>query len=335
MVFKRAGSRGIGPIDAISNAHRESSKNRHRVQIRHRMREKLVRIREGVESRATFSSVAEPSYLSLSSICRNHGLKAKPLVFQQFMSKGLMSYENNKYSLTRAGEDIGGKYYKNENGETWIVWDEDRVRPLVIESKRKLIKELNLPSLSHLTHITNLSSILEHGLQCHKNNYKKFDISNKEVNARRDKPENIHGRKVHDYVPMYFNPKNSMLYQVQQQYGDNILILSFRNELMADFPSIFSDQNAANSNARFTDKIYELEKFDWEAIYSEKWTHDGVVNKVIKSRMMSECLVYGVVNVSYLEAIYCATPAAMSKVESICRNQGVIANVFADRNRFF
>jgi len=46
-------------------------------------------------------------------------------------------------------------------------------------------------SLDHMTHIDNLESIFKYGLLAHNNPYKQIDISNTEVNARREGRESL------------------------------------------------------------------------------------------------------------------------------------------------
>ena len=49
-----------------------------------------------------------------------------------------------------------------------------------------------MSEIFHMTDYNNLKNILLHGLQNHYNAYKKVDISNREVNDRREKVEHIY-----------------------------------------------------------------------------------------------------------------------------------------------
>ena len=81
-----------------------------------------------------------------------------------------------------------------------------------------------------------------HGLKSH-NLAERFDpedISDPDVNERRSKPEPIHGRPVHDYVPLYFRAKNPMLCRRQDRQKD-LAILCIDRSVMFVRGAIFAD----------------------------------------------------------------------------------------------
>ena len=89
-----------------------------------------------------------------------------------------------------------------------------------------------MSEIFHMTDYNNLKNILLHGLHNHYNTYKQVDISNQEVNARREKVECIYGHKIHDYVPFYFNPRNAMLYK--NRNNARVIILGFDVRVIKD-----------------------------------------------------------------------------------------------------
>jgi len=160
------------------------------------------------------------------------------------------------------------------------------------------LEQFECTSLDHMTHINNLETIFKYGLQAHSNPYKKKDISNQEVNNRRESRENIYGRKIHEYVPFYFNPRNAMMYK--NRYED-IVILAFDKELLAQDDTLFTDRNASTSNVHFYNKVDDLDKINWNLVKSNRW-HDKA--PIAKQIMMAEVLVYKQVSMSYLKSIY-------------------------------
>lgn len=98
-----------------------------------------------------------------------------------------------------------------------------------------------------------------HGLQNHYNTYKQVDISNQEVNARREKIERIYGRKIHDYVPFYFNPRNAMLYK--NRNNAHVIILGLDVRVIKDHRNGFliSDRNASADEAKFSRYLPDLQ----------------------------------------------------------------------------
>ena len=126
-------------------------------------------------------------------------------------------------------------------------------------SALSIIEKVGIATIDHMTHIDNLGSIFKNGLLAHNNPYKKIDISNKEVNDRRNKIEPIYNRNVHDYVPLYFNPRNAMLYRNKMKFDDKIVILAFKNDTILLENSFFTNGNVASDHTLYSNDIKELE----------------------------------------------------------------------------
>lgn len=156
-----------------------------------------------------------------------------------------------------------------------------------------------LTSLDHMTHIDNLKSILENGLYAHNNSLKKVDISNQTVNARREVRENIYGRKIHDYVPFYFNPRNAMMYKNR---NEDIVILAFSKKLLHKENVLFTNKNAAVSSVKFYKNYEDLSKINWSLLQSTSWF---LKPEEVKQTMMAEVLVYDHVSIDNLIGVYC------------------------------
>lgn len=172
-------------------------------------------------------------------------------------------------------------------------------------------------TLDHITHVDNLDSIIERGLLAHNNPYKKVDISNQDVNARRKTTEPIYDKSMHDYVPLYFNPRNAMLYRNQAEHGNNVIVLGFMPEiLLLDKQIIITDGNAASGSTLCSEKIDFLSDLNWNDILSRSWVDDDEV----KRKMMAEVLIYKKIIMKYLKAVYCQTKAAEQYVK---QNYGV------------
>lgn len=157
-------------------------------------------------------------------------------------------------------------------------------------------------TVDHMTHINNLEGILANGLLPHGNTKQKVDISNQAVNQRRDSLEPIYGKKIHDYVPFYFNPRNAMLYQNKEEH---LVILGFNKKLLDSDGALFTYGNAARNDTLFSNDKDFLKQLCWDDIFSHRWSHYGECDETIKSRMMSELLIPNQVNVDMLDVIYC------------------------------
>lgn len=245
--------------------------------------------------------------LSTTMIAKKHGFKAKPYLFDFLLDNNFI-VKRFSYELTKKGIQYGGNYAYNEKGEKWIVWDESKFISVIKMFKINIMKQCNVATLDHMTHIENLDTILKYGLFSHNNPYKKVDISNLEVNNRRTNIEPIFKKPIHEYVPFYFNPRNAMLYRNQHLFGDNIIILGFYNDIVCYNNVIFTNANAAANHCLFTSDITELlnKKFiDFSKVSSSNWYNYGEPDNHLKQTMMSEVLVEKYVESKYIKTIYC------------------------------
>lgn len=156
-----------------------------------------------------------------------------------------------------------------------------------------------------MTDIDNLDSILKHGLLSRNDAYEfellSIDISALEVqNLRADKREPIYGRCLHDYVPLYFSPRNAMLY-VNQEIQERIVILGIDPNVLLNPNTIFSDGNAAAQNTTFYRDAAKLDELPWNIINGQYW-NDFEDGKRIKC---AEVLVYPEVEVQSILTIFC------------------------------
>jgi len=180
---------------------------------------------------------------------------------------------------------------------------------------RKKLDQFKIKYLFHMTHIDNLESILSHGLYSHNNQYQKIDISDNQVNARRQKAEPIYHKSIHAYVPFYFNPKNNMLSR-RRNIQDSIVILVLNRELMLKPNSVFSDGNASSDATRFYSNFEDLDKINFTCVQTKGYYNsfeDG------GRKRMAEVLVPHHVNAQYIKGIICNNPMTKSKIDAITK----------------
>lgn len=173
----------------------------------------------------------------------------------------------------------------------------------------------NLYTVDHMTHINNLEGILAQGLLAHNNPYQQMDISNKTVNKRRNKPEPIFGKNIHDYVPFYYNPRNAMLYANKDQA---VIILGFNKRIISTDGAIFTNGNASRNDTDFSEDKNFLEQLNWDDIFSERWCNYGHYDEGIKSSMMSELLIPENVSINDLDVIFCKTESMKQYIIKNC-----------------
>lgn len=200
------------------------------------------------------------AFYSTTVISKKYGLKANPLVFDFLHKNGYIYKSNTKpyQRLTNLGSAFG-KRHTCPTGESWIVWEEAKMSPVLQGIKNEIINR-NPFKLYHMTHIDNLSLILQSKQILPHNRISQYtDISNRTVNARRNKVEPCFGNQVHDYVPLYSNPRNAILYVVQNNHPEDIILLEIDNKICLQPQTIFSYKNAAADDAEFFYDIQALE----------------------------------------------------------------------------
>jgi hypothetical protein len=154
-----------------------------------------------------------------------------------------------------------------------------------------------------MTHKSNLRNILQNGLLSHNSaraeGHMVTDIADGEVNARRQRRESIYNRSLHDYVPLYFNPKNPMLFR-RREMQDEIIVLAINRSLLLNPNAIFTDGNAASSGSRFYRDADQLRFLNWNCINGGYWNdfEDG------KRIRCAEVLIYPRITAAAINKIY-------------------------------
>ncbi len=170
---------------------------------------------------------------------------------------------------------------------------------------KNIVKIIKLKPFYHITHIDNLKSILEKGIfsrsKCTGNNIQIKDIADREVLAKRI----IQNHDIVRYVPLYFASNTPMLYNVMNKYKENVVMLEISKEIIALENTYFTNGNYASDE---TDGVYDnirnLEKLEWDIIYSTRPAYNNVADHSYKSARMSEILVMDYLPVKYIKGFY-------------------------------
>lgn len=183
---------------------------------------------------------------------------------------------------------------------------------------------LKLRGLYYITHIDNLSSILEKGILSHIKVLKdKIDftrIYDEEIVGERKNKRLPDGRSLWDFANLYFQPRNAMLYRVVFFSGvniDDIIIIGIKQSILNREDIFITTGNAASS---YTEILSSKEAKKYIKSIREKtdrewWsTEDGS-----KRELMAECLVPECVSPDYISEIYVSNHKALNKVKEICK----------------
>src|SRR5690606_33020996 len=136
--------------------------------------------------------------------------------------------------------------------------------------------------------------------QARTNHLTKVDIADNQVNDRRSRLEPIYNRSIHDYVPLYFNPRNPMLFR-RNNIQNDIVILAIDRNILYQENVLFTDGNAAANATSFYNNPEELNNLSWSCINAEYW-NDIVDGKRLKC---SEVLVFPNIQTNAIKKIFC------------------------------
>jgi len=118
------------------------------------------------------------------------------------------------------------------------------------------MKRNELEELHYITTIRNVPSIMSKGILSHKR-VKKINhnsVAMEVIQERREKKVVPGGRPLHEYVNLYFHPRNPMLY-VRQSHHIDLCILRVSTQVL-DLPGVvIADSNASSDYARFAPAV--------------------------------------------------------------------------------
>lgn len=179
--------------------------------------------------------------------------------------------------------------------------------------------------LHYLAHRGNLGSILEHGIlpysEVRARALQSIDVSDPAVQRHRERRDLIIGVSIHEYVPLYLNPKNAMLFVRREQQHD-ILILRINPKVANKARVLYTDGNAASRTTQFS-LVDDVVRPSLPVLRAERWTDfaDG------KRRRMAEVLIHGGIAPGNIVRVTCSTQATadwvrdVHNIYAVCRPQ--------------
>ena len=177
----------------------------------------------------------------------------------------------------------------------------------------------NVSSLWYIVHSTNVESILKHGILNHyeaqKLNPHHVDISDPDAQKWRERREPIFNRKIHDYVPLYFNQKNPMLY-VRRARQPELCLLEVPISVLVDNEFVFTDGNAASRDTCFYRDLSQLQALPWDVLQSPSW--NGLTDG--KRKRCAEILVHPKIAPEHIGALHCYSVETLDAIENtVCK----------------
>ena len=183
--------------------------------------------------------------------------------------------------------------------------------------------------LYYLAHSENLGSIVERGIFSHAlvghTGVQHVDISQPGAQQWRALPEPVFGCAIHAYVPLYFNPRNPMLFVRRHQQHDLVVLRVSLNAVKTAGQALFTDGNAACRSTRFSTGL-EVVSAAAPVLGASYW------NDFADGRRMrcAEALVLNRVAPHFIEGVACNNLGLARRLRQQC---GLPVEV--DRSLFF
>lgn len=157
-------------------------------------------------------------------------------------------------------------------------------------------------SLFHITHIGNLSNILDCGVPCGP------------------------GGVLHDYVPFFFSPRPPMLFAIWRGYVESFqgeqneiihLEIEIADVIREGLPFVFTDGHAIMDFSTYYEDPEKIDEvIDWEVMSARYW-RDTLEDGDRKRRRQAEFLIQKEVPFSMIKKITTMTRERMEQVQLI------------------
>lgn len=181
------------------------------------------------------------------------------------------------------------------------------------------MKRSQLEEFHYITHIDNLSSILDRGILSHARSQvlKPTSIASQDVQDRRELKGVPRGRRLHEYANLYFTARNPMMYVVKDKHND-LVVLRVKKGVL-DIPNaVIADGNAASDPTAFYSSPDGLQHLDDEAMFAEFWTDQDFFQYWYKKRVKgAEVLIPDRIDPGFITGAYVSSQQTLERVNSL------------------
>ena len=203
-----------------------------------------------------------------------------------------------------------------------------------IEHRIFKVKRSDIKHLFYIVPIENVSSMLKNGILCH-NHAEKIghkSIALEDVQERRRNKVIPNGGRLHDYVNLYINPRNPMMYLVKERHKE-LCIVVVDCRILDEPGVVVSDRNAAREHCRFDPLDQGIARIDRERIFAQYWTHpdDPIDEGRHRGEMCAEVLVPKRVDPKYILGAYVSCAEGQAELNRLCPQ----CKTKIDADRFF
>src|SRR5207248_3342884 len=185
-----------------------------------------------------------------------------------------------------------------------------------------------LEELHYITPISNLASILAHGILSHRRAAPMHprSVAMAPIQDKRRLVRVPGGRPLHEYVNLYICARNAMMSRLKEQHG-SLCVLRVSTDVL-DLPDVVvTDRNAASEYVRFGPAPAALSLVDRELVFARYWTHGDLIEEWRhKSIKCAEVLVRDHVDTLHVIGAYVSCPKSQVTLGSAAPDLSVLVN---------
>jgi len=203
------------------------------------------------------------------------------------------------------------------------------VSPFASEDSLAAVKIEEISELHYITPMTNVLSILQHGILSHNRaaKLKHDDISMREIQDVRAKKRVPGGLALHDYANLYFNSRNKMMAKKRPEH-DRLCVLRVSTEALNIPEAVIADENASSKYALFLPSPRGLQKLNHDEVFVHSWKcpDDQIREWRLGSVVCAELLVPHVVPRRLILGAYVLDGVARTRFTAIESNLECVVN---------
>ncbi|MFB3845212.1 MAG: DUF4433 domain-containing protein [Candidatus Cloacimonadaceae bacterium] len=187
--------------------------------------------------------------------------------------------------------------------------------------------------LYYITPIENIPSIMEHGILSYEAvaSLGHSSVANSDVQKRRSHKCIPNGLPLHQYVNLYFDARNPMMYSRKDKVN-NLCVLVIKQDILKVEGVVISDRNSASKYAAFRPYSNGLNNLDFATIYMEDWRDSEKFKYYYKKSVKcAEVLVPHRVNPDYISKAIVGNEIAKKMLVS----NGFLLTIIIDPKMFF
>jgi hypothetical protein len=194
-----------------------------------------------------------------------------------------------------------------------------------------------LEELHYITPLANSRSIIERGIfSCQKaGRIPHESVAMDEIQERRKKVVVPGGKPLHQYVNLYFDARNPMMYKRKDLHHELSVIRLSKNVL--NLPKVvIADRNASSDYVLFTPAPDGLRTISKSLVYAKYWHHDDPIEKFRHASIKcAEVLVPDMVPTDFILGAYVSCEESKIKLYDIIKEIEPDFLITVDQDLFF